>query len=102
VVLEAMAMETPIVATDVGGTTELMRSGVDGLAVPAQDAAALAAGIRQVLADPEGSRARAASARRRVEESLSFAARVERMNGIYESLAGRRAGDRRRRAGASS
>jgi glycosyltransferase involved in cell wall biosynthesis len=96
-------METPIVATDVGGTTELMRSGVDGLAVPAQDAAALAAGIRQVLADPEGSRARAASARRRVEESLSFAARVERMNGIYESLAaGRRAGDRRRRAGASS
>ena len=34
-VLEAMAFETPLVATDAGGTAELVTDGVHGLVVPA-------------------------------------------------------------------
>ena len=66
-VLEAMALETPIVATDVGGTADLARDGEHALLVRANDAAALAAAILRALDDPEGSRQRAAAARRRVE-----------------------------------
>ena len=86
VILEAMAMETPIVATDVGGTTELMRHGFDGLAVPAGDASGIANAIASVLHDPGAARLRAEMARRRIENELSFAARVERLNRLYESL----------------
>jgi glycosyltransferase involved in cell wall biosynthesis len=94
VILEALAMETPIVATDVGGTTELMRPGVEGIAVTV-DAPAIAAGIRQVLADRTAARRRAVSGRRRVEQELSFSARMARLDRIYEDLAAARPGRRR-------
>ena len=54
--MEAMAMQTPAVVTDVGGMRELIEPGVDALMVPAQDAEALAAAIARVLDDPELSR----------------------------------------------
>ena len=40
-VLEAMALEVPVVATDVGGTRELVTHGVHGLLVPFGDVRAL-------------------------------------------------------------
>jgi glycosyltransferase involved in cell wall biosynthesis len=49
--LEAMAARAAIVATDVGGMREAVVSGETGLLVPADDADALAAGIRQLLED---------------------------------------------------
>ncbi|HEX7778176.1 MAG TPA: glycosyltransferase, partial [Vicinamibacterales bacterium] len=48
-VLEAMAMRTPIVATDVGGTRELATDGVHGILVAPGDVPGLSAAIRQVL-----------------------------------------------------
>jgi glycosyltransferase involved in cell wall biosynthesis len=91
VVLEAMALETPLVATDAGGTTELVRKGIDGLIVPKADARALERGIREALVDFEARRARAAAARRRVESDLSFVQRVRTLDDIYVSLATARA-----------
>jgi glycosyltransferase involved in cell wall biosynthesis len=41
-VLEAVAMETPVVATDAGGTAEIVRHGVHGLIVQPGDSRALA------------------------------------------------------------
>lgn len=46
VILEAMAAGVPVVATDVGGISEAIRPGVDGLLVPAQDHVALAKAIQ--------------------------------------------------------
>ena len=37
VMVEAMAMRVPVVTTDVGGTTELVKDGMNGLAVPPRD-----------------------------------------------------------------
>ena len=48
-ILEAMAMEKPVVATDVGGTGEVVRHGQSGLLVPPKDPQALAAAIGEVL-----------------------------------------------------
>jgi glycosyltransferase involved in cell wall biosynthesis len=85
-VLEAMALETPIVATDVGGTRELLRPGVDGLLVPPNDAQSLQRAIEAVLDDPAAAARRAGTARRRVERELSFEARMRAVESIYDEL----------------
>ena len=90
-VLEAMAMETPIVATDAGGTREVALPGQHALIVPIRDVKALADGIRAVLADPESARARAIAARQRVETELSFEARTRRLEQIYQQVVASRA-----------
>lgn len=51
VLLEALACATPAVATAVGGNPEILTDGVNGLLVPSEDAEALAAAVRRVLAD---------------------------------------------------
>jgi colanic acid/amylovoran biosynthesis glycosyltransferase len=50
--MEAMAMQTPVVVTDVGGMRELVDPGRDALMVPAKDPAALAQAIARILKDP--------------------------------------------------
>ena len=96
-VLEAMAMRTPIVATDVGGTRELATHGVHGILVAPGDVPGLSAAIRQVLDDPAAAAARSNEARHRIEHDLSFQARTRRLEGIYEELARERDEFRTRR-----
>ncbi len=86
VVLEAMAFGTPTVATDVGGTAELVRDGEDGLIVPPRSLARLVEAMQQVLSDPATAAARRIAARRRVETVLSFDARMSALERIYEGL----------------
>jgi len=50
--LEAMAAGKPVVATDVGGVSEIVDAGVTGLLVPADDSRALAAALEKVLTSP--------------------------------------------------
>jgi glycosyltransferase involved in cell wall biosynthesis len=90
-VLEAMAMETPVIATDVGGTKELAHPGIHALIVPKLDVAALQAAIDRTVNDPASARDRATAARRRVESELSFEARTRRLEDIYEQLMHERA-----------
>jgi glycosyltransferase involved in cell wall biosynthesis len=60
-VVEALAVGTPVVATSVGGVPEVVRDGENGLLVPAGDPDALAAAIRRLATDGE-LRARLAAA----------------------------------------
>jgi glycosyltransferase involved in cell wall biosynthesis len=85
-VLEAMAMETPAVATDVGGTGELMADRRHGRLVPPTDVEALAGAIAEVLADRPAAARLAAAARARVETDLSFGARTRALERIYDEL----------------
>ena len=86
VVLEAMALETPIVATDVGGTAEICRPDVDGLIVAPGSASRLAAAMRTAIENGAATRDRVAHARSRVEHELSFDTRCRRLEDIYERL----------------
>jgi glycosyltransferase involved in cell wall biosynthesis len=63
VLLEAMALGTPIVAAAVGDVGERLEGGAAGELVAAADPAALGAGILRCLARPEEARGRAARAR---------------------------------------
>ena len=52
-VVEALAVGTPVIATSVGGVPEIVRDGENGLLVPAGDADALAAAIRRLMDDAD-------------------------------------------------
>ena len=53
VLLEAMAMSLPIVATDVPGSRELVVDGQNGVLVPSEDCSALRQALLSVTADPD-------------------------------------------------
>jgi glycosyltransferase involved in cell wall biosynthesis len=86
-VLEAMALETAVVATAAGGTAEMIEHGVHGLVVRCGDALELATAMSQTLLQPQARAARIAAARARVETTLSFDERVASVERIYADLA---------------
>lgn len=53
VVVEAMAMETPVVATSVGGTAELVEHGRSGLLTPPREAVAWSHAVERLLDEPD-------------------------------------------------
>ena len=52
-ILEALACGLPVVATDTGGTGEIIQDGVNGRLVPVGEKAALCQGIRDALDHPK-------------------------------------------------
>ena len=82
VLFEAMAADTPIVATQVGGVADVV-SESDAFLTAASDSEALAEAIRAVLSDPESAAARVASARRRLLEVFDTDGWVTRYDEVY-------------------
>ena len=67
--LEAMALEQAVIATDCpGASSEMLRGGKSGLLVPSRDPAALAEAILAVVSDPALRRDLGARARKRAGE----------------------------------
>ncbi|HYD47987.1 MAG TPA: glycosyltransferase [Terriglobales bacterium] len=89
-ILEAMAMERPVVATDVGGTGEVVRHGESGLLVPPRNPIALAKAILEVAEDPQRARAMGALGREIVESKFSANAMVRQMQDLYLDIAAQR------------
>ena len=87
-VLEALAMEVPVLATRVGGTPEVVTHGETGWLVPSRQPDALADGIEAFLADPEGWRRMAGRGRAIVEENFSFERRTRRLEALYAEMIG--------------
>jgi glycosyltransferase involved in cell wall biosynthesis len=52
-IMEAMATEIPVVATDIGGVNEAVNDGVTGALVPAYDADALASSVLRIATDAD-------------------------------------------------
>jgi glycosyltransferase involved in cell wall biosynthesis len=89
-VLQAMAMEVPVVATDVGSVSEVVRDGETGLLAPPRAPEALAAHIVSVVRRNELRRTLASSGRRLVEEQYRLETMLDRLDALYDDLLRRR------------
>jgi glycosyltransferase involved in cell wall biosynthesis len=86
--IEAFAAGRPAVASATGGIGDWLQDGVSGLMVPAGDASALAAALKELLADPERQRAMGEAGRKAVAARFS----IERhLAALLEAYGGARA-----------
>lgn len=88
-ILEAMAAGRPVVASAVGGMTEVVADGRSGLLVPPSDPAALADAVSRVLEDPALAERLVAAGRVRAGE-FSNDAHVRRLEELYLEIASQR------------
>lgn len=89
VVMEAMGVGKPFIATGIGGMPDLVDDGVSGLIVPPGDVAALAAALHRLDSDAALRERMAAGARIKVQTLMAKAV-VPRIERIYEELLGRK------------
>jgi glycosyltransferase involved in cell wall biosynthesis len=71
-VLEAAATGLPIVATDVGGTKEIIENGKSGLIVPAHDAKALENALEQMISDDAFAKRMGEAAAKRAQKHFAW------------------------------
>jgi glycosyltransferase involved in cell wall biosynthesis len=83
--MEAAACGTPVVTTAVSGIPELVGP-AGGWLVPPADPAALAGALREVLADAEGARGRAAILRQRLRTEFDPGVQAERLLAVWRDL----------------
>ncbi len=83
-VLEAMALEVPVVSTSVAGVPELLVHGETGFLSPIRDIKSLSNQVVELLEDADRRAQFGQNARKRIEKDFSFAKRVCRMEDYYE------------------
>ncbi|MCP3981364.1 MAG: glycosyltransferase [bacterium] len=86
VLLEAMFLGVPIVASSVGAVPRVLDDGRCGLLVTAGDPGALDAAILSVLDDPDAAHARCEAARARASEHYSRRVMAQRYSALYRDL----------------
>jgi glycogen synthase len=82
--LEAMACETPVVASGVGGILEVVEDGKTGLLVEPGRPDEIVAAVRTLLADPALGRAMGRAGRQRVEAHFSWTSVAARTREVYQ------------------
>jgi glycosyltransferase involved in cell wall biosynthesis len=85
VAMEAMALGKPLIASRIGGLTDLVEDGESGLLVPPGDLEALRAAMGRLIADP-ALRARMGAAGRRKVAAFQAASVVKRIEQVYHRL----------------
>lgn len=86
VLLEAMALGKPIVATNVGGVPEIIEDGKTGILVSPDNADAVAEAVVTLLQDKERAKQMGLAGRQRVEQNFSIEKHIERVQGLYTEL----------------
>jgi L-malate glycosyltransferase len=85
-ILESMAAGVPVVATRVGGNSEIVVDGVTGWLVPVRDPDALSDAINGLLGNPELACSMGSSGRRRISSLFSIENTVRQTEQLYEDL----------------
>lgn len=87
-ILEAMRAGLPVIASNVGGISELVMHGETGLLVPPFDVASMTAALTNVLLDPALRARLGCSGRRRYEANFSLSQMLERTRAVYADVLG--------------
>lgn len=90
VVLEAMALEVPVVVAAGSGAVEAVEDGVSGVVVPTGAPAELAAAVARLIGDPERRAELAAAGRQRFEGCFTAERMVEQIGSELAAVAGAR------------
>jgi len=85
-IMEAMAMELPIIATDVGGVSEMLAGGDTGQLISPRSTDDILAAVRTYLEDPDLVRRHSASARERVVKNYDIDAVAAKYDEIYHAV----------------
>jgi glycosyltransferase involved in cell wall biosynthesis len=85
-VLEAMRAGLPVVASDVGGVSEAVESGITGAVVPRSDAQSLAEALRRLVLDPATRQQEGAAARARYESHFRLECMIEKTAALYDAI----------------
>ena len=79
VLMEAMAMELPCIATWVTGVPEIIETDIEGILIPPANAAAIADAVERLMQDPEAARRLGRAARLKVIAKYHLERNVERL-----------------------
>ena len=90
VLIEAMELGLPIVASDVGGIPDVVVNNESGILVPEKDPVALADAIKRIESDPQYTESLLEGARNRIAECFTWDKITRRQIEIYEQLANRK------------
>jgi glycosyltransferase involved in cell wall biosynthesis len=86
VILEAMSLGRPVIATDVGGPREIVEPGVTGLLVPPSDPPALAAAIRKLFVDRQATQMMGRRGQERFETRFTADRMAQDMLALYRRI----------------
>lgn len=86
ILLEAMALERPVIASRIGGITEVVKDGEEALLVDPGDEKQLAQAIQTLIHDRELAKKIAAKAKERVSRDFSMETCVKKTEALYDSL----------------
>ncbi len=84
--LEAMASGLPVIATNVGGNSEAVKTNASGIIIAREDPLAIASALQQVLASPALARQFGEAARQRVQQLFSTDAMMRKTLEIYVAI----------------
>ena len=98
VLMEAMALRKPVVATRFSGIPEEVEDGVTGTLVPLRAPKALAEAVIELLRNPDKARAFGEAGRRRVEERFTQKRMLEETFALFDELIARKSSRQRRAA----
>jgi len=85
-VLEAMASGVPVISTDVGSVSEIIRDGREGVLIEPEDSGRLAGAIGRLAADPGRRVEMGREGRMRVKENFSAGKMIEDYVGLFDSF----------------
>jgi glycosyltransferase involved in cell wall biosynthesis len=86
VVLEAMAMEAPVISTKVAGIPKLMQHDHNGYLIDAGSSEAITQALKTVLEQPERQERYKKAGRETVQTRFNFATRMDKLRILYDEL----------------
>lgn len=88
VIIESMAVGTPVIATDAGGATEIIEDGSNGMLVPIRNSEAIAAAVLRLTRDEALAETIRSAGLRSVMDQYTVAKHVGRISEIYQETLG--------------